>query len=73
MSTEMIQAQGIELGGVGGGELVGITDESSRGQDVFDAVLVFGQETGDITPFRLSRYAEGKPLGGEHPYGGIWK
>jgi sarcosine oxidase subunit beta len=30
-------------------------------------------ETMDITPFRLSRYAEGKPLMGEHPYGGIWK
>jgi sarcosine oxidase subunit beta len=30
-------------------------------------------ETMDITPFRLSRYAEGKPLVGEHPYGGgIW-
>ncbi len=27
----------------------------------------------DITPFRFSRYAEGKPLVGEHPYGGIWK
>ena len=30
-------------------------------------------ETVDITPFRLSRYAEGKPLVGKHPYGGIWK
>jgi sarcosine oxidase subunit beta len=30
-------------------------------------------ETADITPFRLSRYAEGKPLVGEHSYGGLWK
>lgn len=30
-------------------------------------------ETMDITPFRLSRYAEGRPLVGKHPYGGIWK
>jgi sarcosine oxidase subunit beta len=30
-------------------------------------------ETADITPFRLSRYAEGKPLVGEHPYGELWK
>lgn len=29
--------------------------------------------TVDITPFRLSRYAEGKPLVGEHPYGDIWR
>ncbi len=47
VSTKVIQAQGYELGRVEGGELVGITDESSSGQDVFDAVLVFGQDTAD--------------------------
>ncbi len=30
-------------------------------------------KTVDITPFRLSRYAEGKPLTGEHPYADIWR
>lgn len=30
-------------------------------------------ETVDITPFRLGRYAEGKPLMGEHPYGHFWR
>jgi sarcosine oxidase subunit beta len=30
-------------------------------------------ETADITAFRLSRYAEEKPLVGEHSYGGLWK
>ena len=30
-------------------------------------------ETEDTAPFRLSRYAEGKPLVGEHPYGEIWR
>lgn len=29
--------------------------------------------TVDITPFRLSRFAEGKPLAGEHPYAELWK
>jgi hypothetical protein len=45
ISAEMVEAQGYELGRVEGGELTGITDESSAGQDVFDAVLVFGQDT----------------------------
>jgi sarcosine oxidase subunit beta len=30
-------------------------------------------ETADITPFRLRRYAEGKPLVGENAYGEMWK
>jgi glycine/D-amino acid oxidase-like deaminating enzyme len=29
--------------------------------------------TVDITPFRLNRYAEGKPFRGEHPYAEIWR
>jgi sarcosine oxidase subunit beta len=29
--------------------------------------------TVDVTPFRLRRFAEGKPLVGEHPYTHIWK
>ena len=29
--------------------------------------------TVDITPFRLSRFSEGKPLTGEHAYESIWR
>jgi sarcosine oxidase subunit beta len=29
--------------------------------------------TFDITPFRLSRFSEGKPLTGEHAYDSIWR
>jgi hypothetical protein len=28
--------------------------------------------TVDITPFSFSRFAEGRPLEGEHPYGPLW-
>lgn len=47
LSTEVIQAQGNELGRVEGGELIGITDESSASQDVFDAVLELRQDAAD--------------------------
>jgi sarcosine oxidase, subunit beta len=30
-------------------------------------------QTVDITPFRLARFAEGKPLSGEHAYESIWR
>ena len=43
--AQVIEAQGYELGRVEAGELVSITDESSSGHDVFDAVLELGQDT----------------------------
>jgi hypothetical protein len=43
----VIQAQGYELGRVEGGELIGITDESSASKDVFDAVLELRQDAAD--------------------------
>ena len=29
--------------------------------------------TVDITPYSLTRFAEGRPLVGEHPYGALWR
>jgi hypothetical protein len=43
--AEVIQAKSYELGRVEGGELIGVTDESSGGQDVFDSIFEFGQDT----------------------------
>jgi hypothetical protein len=55
-STEVIEAEGDESGGVEGGELVGITDEGSGGEDIFDGVFelrehalsYLGVERGDV-------------------------
>ena len=45
--TLTIKSQGYELGRVEGGELIGVTDESSGGEDVFDSIFEFGQDTAD--------------------------
>ena len=44
IGAEVIQAEGNELGGVEGGELMGIADEGSAGEDVFDRVFELGQD-----------------------------
>ena len=47
VSAEVIKAKSYELGRVEGGELIGVTDESSGGEDVFDSIFEFGQDTAD--------------------------
>jgi hypothetical protein len=27
----------------------------------------------DLSPYGLARFAEGRPLVGEHPYGSLWR
>jgi len=44
IGAEVIQAEGNELGGVEGGEFMGIADEGSAGEDVFDGVFELGQD-----------------------------
>jgi hypothetical protein len=44
IGAEAIQAEGNELGGVEGRELMGIADESSTGEHVFDRVFELGQD-----------------------------
>jgi glycine/D-amino acid oxidase-like deaminating enzyme len=43
------------------------------GACVTELILDGRATTVDLSPFRLSRFAEGKPLVGEHPYTSIWK
>jgi hypothetical protein len=38
-----------------------------------ELILDGAPKTVDITPFRFSRFAEGKLLEGEFGYGNIWK
>ena len=40
---------------------------------VSELILDGTPKTVDITPFRFSRFAEGKLLEGEYGYGNIWK
>ena len=44
IGAEVIQAEGNEPGGVEGGEFMGIADEGSAGEDVFDGVFELGQD-----------------------------
>lgn len=44
MGAEVVEAEGYEPGGVEGGELIGIADEGSAGEDVFDSVFELRQD-----------------------------
>jgi sarcosine oxidase subunit beta len=43
------------------------------GASMAEWILDGRPSTVDITPFALSRFAEGKPLVGEHPYDALWR
>jgi sarcosine oxidase subunit beta len=51
----------------------GFKTSPAAGASMAELILDGRPKTVDITPFRLERFAEGKLLEGEYPYGDIWK
>ena len=51
----------------------GFKTSPAAGASMVELILDGKPKTVDITPFRFSRFAEGKLLEGEHGYGHIWK
>lgn len=51
----------------------GFKTSPAAGVSMVELILDGQPKTVDITPFRLSRFAEGQLLEGEHGYGHIWK
>jgi sarcosine oxidase subunit beta len=51
----------------------GFKTSPAAGASLVELILDGAPKTVDITPFRFSRFAEGKLLEGEYGYGNIWK
>ncbi|MCK6540868.1 MAG: FAD-binding oxidoreductase [Anaerolineales bacterium] len=51
----------------------GFKTSPAAGASLVELILDGAPKTVDITPFRFSRFAEGKLLEGEYAYGNIWK
>jgi len=51
----------------------GFKTSPAAGASLVELILDGKPKTVDITPFRFSRFAEGKLLEGEYGYGNIWK
>ncbi len=51
----------------------GFKTSPAAGASLVELILDGAPKTVDITPFRFSRFAEGKLLDGEYGYGNIWK
>ena len=51
----------------------GFKTSPAAGASMAELILDGAPKTVDITPFRFSRFAEGKLLEGEYGYGNIWK
>ena len=51
----------------------GFKTSPAAGASLTELILDGKPSTVDITPFRFSRFAEGKLLEGEYGYGNIWK
>ena len=51
----------------------GFKTSPAAGASLTELILDGAPKTVDITPFRFSRFAEGKLLEGEYGYGNIWK
>jgi len=51
----------------------GFKTSPAAGASMAELILDGRPKTADITPFRFSRFAEGKLLEGEYGYGNIWK
>lgn len=51
----------------------GFKTSPAAGASMVELMLDGAPKTVDITPFRFERFAEGKLLEGEYPYGDIWK
>lgn len=51
----------------------GFKTSPAAGASMTELILDGKPKTVDITPFRFSRFAEGKLIEGEHGYGHIWK
>jgi sarcosine oxidase subunit beta len=51
----------------------GFKTSPAAGASLVELILDGTPKTVDITPFRFSRFAEGKLLEGEYAYGNIWK
>lgn len=67
---------GTELGGfylACGLSGTGFKTSPAAGASMVELILDGAPKTVDISPFRFSRFAEGKLLEGEHGYGHIWK
>lgn len=67
---------GTELGGfylACGLSGTGFKTSPAAGASMVELILDGKPKTVDITPFRFSRFAEGKLLEGEYGYGNIWK
>ena len=51
----------------------GFKTSPAAGASMVELILDGESKTVDISPFRFSRFAEGKLLEGEYGYGHIWK